>query len=91
MASGCDRPRQRGQGRDGEESVNLNQKEDCWGGGGGGVMLGRGGETGEGRASRSGFSKAPAEVCDSLPWMPGKTHCGRSCLLLESSMGKAVL
>ena len=47
MASGCDRPRQRGQGRDGEESVNLNQKEDCWGEQGRGDPR-KGGETGEG-------------------------------------------
>lgn len=32
MASGCDRPKQKGQGCDGEENVNLRQKEDCWGG-----------------------------------------------------------
>lgn len=54
-------------------------------------MLGRRDEIGEGRALPGGFSKAPAEVGDSLPCMLGRTHHGRSCRLLESPTGKAVL
>lgn len=50
----------------------------------------KGGEIGEGRASRYGFSQAPVEMGDSPPWALGKTHFG-SFLLSESSVGEAVL